>query len=159
MELIDSSKLNQKCSDISIKSENPKSHLSFFEKLVEHAIEWKGVGLAAPQVGIFRKEHIWKDKTGTWNFSINPAYYPDGKTAVYAVEGCLSLSGQFVVPRYKKVRAVFWTISEEENKFTKRTLTLRGDDAITFQHETDHVFGVLISDRGVPYEEWKKTMG
>jgi len=77
MELVSADKIEGiTCDLISVNSENPKSILTLAENLVNKAIELEGVGLAAPQVGIFRKIHVWKDVDHEWNISINPVYYP-----------------------------------------------------------------------------------
>ena len=106
-----------------------------------------GVGLAAPQVGIRRRIVALQrlDKEGE-PFEVYPNLYileHLGDT-VRGPEGCLSIPGKRgVVPRSEGV-IVRWTDPQTLQSVTD---TIHGFTAIIFQHETDHLDGVLYTDR------------
>ena len=106
-----------------------------------------GVGIAAPQVGLNRRIVALQrlDKEGE-PFEV----YPNirilehlGDT-VRGPEGCLSIPGKRgIVPRSEGV-IVRWTDPQTLQTVTD---TIHGFTAIIFQHETDHLDGVLYTDR------------
>jgi peptide deformylase len=107
----------------------------------------KGVGLAAPQVGI-----------NTRLIVLNPTGQPDGNRvfvnpvirephgSVEAEEGCLSLPGINVQIR----RAQTCRLTAQDIQGRPIELELEGLLARICQHETDHLNGVLIIDRMGP---------
>ncbi len=109
-----------------------------------------GLGLAAPQVGIFERWFVAKMKDGVWT-CINPAYYPiaSGKQRT-VVESCLSLPGRrYEVSRFKHIMATYAVLIEGSLSYTRRALT--ETDAVIFQHECDHLKGVTIRMKGKLY--------
>ncbi|HKM12086.1 MAG TPA: peptide deformylase [Bacteroidales bacterium] len=108
--------------------------------------ENEGVGIAAPQVGISRQLIAVQrfDKEGSpFEFYPNAVitfYSPEKK---YGWEGCLS------VPEYRDtvLRSTSVVISyNDELTFEPCTDTISGFTAVIFQHETDHLKGVLYID-------------
>lgn len=107
-----------------------------------------GVGLAAPQVGISLQVSVI-DLSILEDFSeknrytlINPRITKK-KGSIKDVEGCLSFPGiTTVIKRYETVE-VSWL----DEKGRSRCDTFHGFAARAFQHETDHLDGVLIIDR------------
>ncbi|QGS52243.1 peptide deformylase [Spiroplasma tabanidicola] len=111
------------------------------------------VGLAAPQIGsntnMFFTRFEWDEETGDIEefAMINTKIIAKSEQITYLKggEGCLSVDKdhQGLVPRsYKiKIRGYDW--------LTKKTieLTLRGYQAIVFQHEIEHNVGKLYYDR------------
>jgi len=107
----------------------------------------QGVGIAAPQVGISRRLVAVQrlDKEGEpFEFYINPklTFLSDEKREGW--EGCLSVPG-----KRGKVERSNWLVVEynDESTFELRTDTVRGFTAVIFQHETDHLDGILYIDR------------
>jgi peptide deformylase len=113
-----------------------------------------GVGLAAPQIGKSARIAVidikpTKLRPHAENFSlimVNPSYKGVGQRRS-KWEGCLSSgSGKNTLYakalRYSKIDAV-WT--DENGKTHKKTL--QGLPAHVFQHETDHLDGILFVDR------------
>jgi peptide deformylase len=112
-------------------------------------IEFDGVGLAAPQVGVDEQIAIVDigDDTGTIEM-INPEIL-ETKGEQTGVEGCLSFPGLFGEvsrPFYVKVRA-------QDRK--GRTFTFEGEDylARAIQHEIDHLHGILFTSKVIRYIE------
>lgn len=110
-----------------------------------------GIGLAAPQVNASKRIfalHI-EDEDGEIEESmiaINPKIISHSVQTDYLEtgEGCLSVDRAVDghVPRYARITIEAYDINGE--KFTKR---LRGLPAIAFQHELDHLDGILFFDR------------
>lgn len=109
---------------------------SMFETMYEQ----KGVGLAAPQVGI--NEQIFVVDTGKEAFAvINPQIINSTGTEI-SEEGCLSIPHLLVnVKRAKELEVEF---VDENNKRVRARVS--GLLAKVFQHESDHLQGKLITD-------------
>lgn len=105
-----------------------------------------GVGIAAPQVGINRNL-IWVkrfDKSGEpFELYLNPKITWRSKLLRKGPEGCLSIPdtmGQ--VLRNYTVR-----ISYQDREGKPHEEMVEGFTAVIFQHETDHLYGILFTDR------------
>ncbi|SHL05335.1 peptide deformylase [Chishuiella changwenlii] len=106
----------------------------------------KGVGIAAPQIGINRNA-VWVqrfDKEGEpFEFIINPkiTWYSD--IVRYGREGCLSIPDEMgQVYRSLILRLQYYDLDgnfHDEN--------VEGFTAVIFQHEYDHLIGTLFTDR------------
>lgn len=109
-----------------------------------------GRGLAAPQIGVLLRllvmDATWKDGDPTPRVMVNPELLWQSDTRVTGPEACLSLPGITAdIERASGVR-VNWTDLDGR----KRTETLAAFEAICFQHELDHLDGVVILDRVTP---------
>jgi peptide deformylase len=101
-----------------------------------------GVGLAAVQIG-----ELWRvilvENDGHYNAFVNPEIIKKSWSKIALEEGCLSVPGKFgYVRRHKSVivHAVDETGKEVEVK-------AQGLPAVVFQHEIDHLNGVLFIDK------------
>lgn len=105
----------------------------------------KGIGLAAPQVGIMKRLFImWNDDSSTMYVCVNPKVIKAGKETKVRDEGCLSYPGQSVlVERPTEVRVRY-----QNARGTIITKKLRGTMARCFMHELDHLNGVVMADVG-----------
>ena len=106
----------------------------------------KGVGIAAPQVGIGRKAFWVKrmDKEGApFEFFINPEikWYSDVKRL--GKEGCLSIPNQSGMV----YRSLIITISYFDLDGHFQEETIEGYTAVICQHEFDHLEGILYPDQ------------
>ena len=119
-------------------------------RMLATMIDQKGLGLAAPQVGmpgrIFLVDVEWPQKgpeeSKTYCF-INPAIISMSKEVVKSVEGCLSFPGeQLEVMRAKEI--VITALDFEGAPFT---LEADGLLAVVIQHEYDHIEGKTFADR------------
>ena len=109
-----------------------------------------GMGLAAPQLGInknfFVVCHEYEDGKFNNYIVINPKVISTSEELIYASggEGCLSVNREVegIVPRHARI-----TIEgrDEENNYIK--IRAREELAIAFQHEIDHLNGILFVDR------------
>jgi peptide deformylase len=102
-----------------------------------------GIGLAAPQVGVSLRLMVVGDDDGREARAlVNPVITERGGE-VTAEEGCLSIPGVFApVTRFEWVRLEAQDIDGRSVTFTGRGLRAR-----VFQHEMDHLDGVLFIDR------------
>lgn len=110
-----------------------------------------GIGLAAPQVGIQRQIFVW-DMDDDPRVVINPRIVESDGEWVYD-EGCLSIPGLYVeMTRPKRVLMEGVDLNGNE-------VSLEADEleARLFQHELDHLNGVLMFDRMQP-EQRKRAM-
>jgi peptide deformylase len=101
----------------------------------------RGVGLAAPQVGIVRRLFV-AEIDGRRIEVVNPRLFLCGRASERAVEGCLSLPGVEV----EVARAVAVQMSGRTPEGAGVSLVLQGLWARVVQHEVDHLDGRLISD-------------
>jgi peptide deformylase len=106
----------------------------------------RGIGLAAPQVGI--NEQIFVVDTGKDAFAvINPKIVRSVGTEI-SEEGCLSIPHlQVAVKRAKEIEVEFL---DEDNQMVRAKVS--GLLAKVFQHENDHLLGKLIIDYLTPQE-------
>ncbi|MFN4199754.1 peptide deformylase [Fervidobacterium gondwanense] len=100
-----------------------------------------GVGLAAPQVGISQRFFGMDDGSG-FKMIVNPEIIEHSDEKEFGEEGCLSVPGVFAdVARYKWVRVRY---QDEHGSYHEELL--EGYPARIFQHEYDHLDGVLFID-------------
>jgi peptide deformylase len=102
------------------------------------------IGLAAPQVGVNRQVFVW-NTTGVPHVILNPEIVESDGEWVFP-EGCLSLPGLFVDilrPEHVLMRGV--DLDGDSVEIEASAL-----DARLFQHEVDHLNGVLMFDRMQP---------
>lgn len=105
-----------------------------------------GVGIAAPQVGINRKV-IWVerfDKEGNpLEYFINPVIVWRSELQNLGPEGDLS------IPEFRDqfYRSKVIQLEYVDLKGQKYSEIVEGFTAVIFQHEIDHLFGILISDK------------
>lgn len=106
----------------------------------------RGVGLAAPQVGI--NEQIFVVDTGKDVFAaINPKIIRTAGNEVME-EGCLSIPR--VLVDVKRAKTIWVEFTDGENHLVRAQLS--GLLAKVFQHEYDHLHGKLILDYLPPKE-------
>jgi peptide deformylase len=105
-----------------------------------HTNEPQGVGLAAPQVGIPIALFIYEldDDKGV---IINPEII-EKKGKESGEEGCLSVPGVFGPVE----RATEIVVKAINIKGKRIVLKVKGFKARVFQHETDHLNGILFTD-------------
>ncbi|MBQ8422033.1 MAG: peptide deformylase [Bacteroidales bacterium] len=108
-----------------------------------------GVGIAGPQVGLNRRVVAVQrfDKPGE-PFEVYPniriIWYSD--SLEYGPEGCLSVPnrrGQVL-----RSREIVIEYADSASRYTSTVRdTVQGFTAVIFQHETDHLDGILYTDR------------
>ena len=109
-----------------------------------------GMGLAFPQIGINKRiiviVHEYEDGKFDNYVVINPKIISNSEEiiAAEAGEGCLSVNREVEghVPRYARV-----TIEGYDEDGNLIQIRAREDLSIAFQHEIDHLDGILFYDR------------
>jgi peptide deformylase len=138
------------------------------QKLIDDLVETKratnGAGIAANQVGEAVRVAIVEVEEGNPRYPykppepltvmVNPTIEPVGDEQIEINEGCLSvpdLRGSLL--RHLAVRVRYLDREGAEHEDVKRGLT-----AGTFQHEVDHLDGVLFVDRTDPrtFATWEQ---
>jgi len=110
----------------------------------ETMVEAYGVGLAAPQVGVLLRLFVYDIGDGP-HAVINPKILRASGEEL-GTEGCLSIPRlQGDVPRATKL-----TLSYVDENGRKRKETVEGFQARVFQHEIDHLYGILFTDKAEP---------
>lgn len=127
-----------------------------FRKLKERMLETvndpsdPGVGIAAPQVGIGRQLVAVQryDKPGEpFEFYINPVIEYYSETQALGPEGCLSVP-VIADSVWRSTEIVISYVPDGEKiEFERRQDTIKGFTAVIFQHEIDHLNGILFIDR------------
>lgn len=103
-----------------------------------------GLAIAAPQVGVQKRVFAWEIE-GERMAVINPTIVESSGEWVYD-EGCLSIPGLYVeMVRPNHVLLRGYNVDGDE-------IELEADELIgrMFQHETDHLHGILMFDRMEP---------
>lgn len=115
--------------------------LKLLDNMAETMYDAQGVGLAAPQVGV-SKRIVTIDVGDGLIELINPEIIHREGTEV-DFEGCLSIPG--VKGEVKRAAKV--TVKATDR--TGKAITLEGDGLLAraFQHELDHLEGVLFIDK------------
>ena len=109
-----------------------------------------GMGLSAVQVGILKRIFVivYEYEEGKFEnyIFINPKILSHSEEMVYVDggEGCLSVNREIegIVPRYARLNAEYYDVDGN-----KHTIRLREELAIAFQHEYDHLNGILFYDK------------
>lgn len=96
------------------------------------------VGLAANMIGV-RKMILAALIGDRCLIMVNPNIIRMSQQSYEIEEGCLSLSGQKKVKRFKSV-----TVEFLDGNFKKKIQTFKDLDAQIIQHEIDHFSGILI---------------
>jgi peptide deformylase len=103
--------------------------------------EAPGIGLAAPQVGVRKRLFVYDIGEGPQAL-VNPVISGSDGEWVYD-EGCLSVPGySFEIVRPKVVHLTGYDLDGNEVEFEADELLAR-----LFQHELDHLDGVLLLER------------
>lgn len=109
-----------------------------------------GMGLAFPQLGLLKRIIVIVHEVDEGKFDnyivINPKIisYSDEMIAAEEGEGCLSVNRDVVghVKRYARV-----TVEGYDTEGNKIKVRAREELALAFQHEIDHLDGILFYDR------------
>lgn len=140
------------------KDEFGTSYLKVVVKTMQKALakESDGVALAAPQIAlplrIFVVAPTAYDESAKYKplVFINPKIVKASKRTAVMQEGCLSV--RWIYGKTK--RAVSATVEAQDIDGNKFTYGASGLIAHIFQHEIDHLDGILFIDHGFDLEEY-----
>ena len=133
-------------------------HNSQIEELSNKYNLRPGMGMSAVQLGILKRYYVVVHEYEEGKFKnyilINPKLISNSEEIIYVEEGegCLSVNRpvEGIVPRYARV--TFEGYDEDGNPVRYRA---REELAIAFQHELDHLNGILFFDHIDPKEPFK----
>ena len=138
-------------------------HLRYsqIEKLSKKYDLRPGMGLAAPQLGINKNFFVvcYEVKEGVFEdyILINPKIISYSEEMIYAGEGegCLSVNREVegIVPRHARITVEAYDMEGKLHKYR-----VREDLAIAFQHELDHLNGILFVDYIDPKDPYKNML-
>lgn len=117
-----------------------------------------GMGLSAIQLGIAKRYFVVVDEVEPGEFDtyviINPKIISNSLEKIYVDmgEGCLSVNRDVngIVPRFARV-----TVEGYDIEGRKINVRAREELAICFQHEIDHLNGILFTDHIDPKNPFK----
>lgn len=113
--------------------------------LAQTMIANNGIGLAAPQIGLPYRAFVLTGKPIMCCF--NPIIVDTSSEQIYLEEGCLSFPNLIVKIKRPKIIRARYTMPNGEtvtNKFIGMTARI-------FQHELDHLNGVVFTQRANSY--------
>ena len=123
--------------------------VAFAERMLETMREANGVGLAAPQVGVIQRFFVVElpeDEENNQPAETYILFNPEivkGRGEQVGYEGCLSIPGYIgEVARQEHI-----TVKGLNEKGKSVRLKVQGYLARVFQHEIDHLDGILFTDR------------
>ena len=114
-----------------------------YDDMLETMYEAPGVGLAAPQVGLSLRFFVFDAHAGTGPAAVANPVLSNLEGEVVEEEGCLSIPNLW----YENARALRATVTGVDLDGKPVTFSAEGLPARIFQHETDHVNGMLFIDR------------
>lgn len=124
--------------------------LSKTKEMFSIMYEAKGVGLAAPQIGLNELVFVYNpsDSKNMERIVCNPKITKYSEETIVEEEGCLSLRSDDTAGQ---VARSAWIETEFQNEFGQMVRRrLKGFEARVFQHEYDHLKGILCYDRFPP---------
>lgn len=124
--------------------------LELAQSLAETMQKEDGLGLAAPQVGQLKRMIVLMVNKEPKVF-LNPVVVKKSKEKETAEEGCLSFPEVFLeIKRPKTVEVETTDVSGERMRISAKGLL-----ACAFQHEIDHLDGILFIDRAGFWQKLK----
>jgi peptide deformylase len=138
--------LRMKAKDV---GEFDESVTDLVERMTALMDEARGVGLAAPQVGVLRRVLVYRTAEEEPVVAlVNPRVVSAGDEVETADEGCLSLGAASIVVEVERPLTV--TVKALDASGQEVRIDADGLQARVIQHELDHLDGVLIIDRTTP---------
>ena len=108
------------------------------EQMSKIMIQHKGLGLAAPQIGVSMQIIVFSEK----KYMINPQIIASSVDVSTFNEGCLSIPGKIIsVERPSKIQTKYYDLlgNVHDEHFSNL-------EARIIQHEIDHLNGILMID-------------
>lgn len=137
-----------------VKDPLAKEIQALLPKMVETMYKEKGIGLAAPQIGLSLRLAIAETEKNKVLCLINPEITSYSQEKILFEEGCLSLPGKF----FPIIRSEEITVRYQNEKGLPKRLRATGLLAIIIQHEVDHLDGILIVHRYTKQQKKKPIL-
>ncbi len=135
-----------------------ESEQKLMDDMLDTMYAAKGIGLAAPQVGIQKRLLVidlnFEDPNAPPNVFINPEIISSSATLDTYEEGCLSIPGVYLnVLRPSSIK-----LSYRDEMGRPKKMNADGLMARCIQHEIDHLNGICFVDKVTDEEELKKQL-
>jgi peptide deformylase len=118
------------------------------DKMFKLMFDNNGIGLAAPQVGIFKRFFIIKNFQGDgYELIINPEIIWKSNKLSQSREGCLTYNNGLVKPSWvvKRPKSIIAKYYEGAGHYAEKRISKL--TAQVFQHEYDHLEGITIFNK------------
>jgi peptide deformylase len=147
--------LRERAGEVSAEELASAETQGLIDDMIETMRAANGAGLAAPQVGVSKRIAVIEVRPGNPRYPykppipltviVNPELTPLDDVTFATNEGCLSMPNvRGELERFENVEVRYLDRDGAAHRETRRGLT-----AGTFQHETDHLDGILFVDRMV----------
>lgn len=147
MDLVDSSLVEHiDCKPVSNQEAKELLESTTIFDMVNIIKEYDGLGLAAPQVGIYKRFFVVLKKESFAVF-FNPVLIKVNDGKKIEGEGCLNYDGgekYTDIRRFKTVDLLFDMWDESQKRLVRKRERFHGVDARVIQHEVDHLNGKTI---------------
>lgn len=141
-------KMVENCTCDRVDIDELESIISTAEKMNEIMVNNNGIGLAAPQVGIFKRFFILKDfqKNG-YMLVINPEITWSSNKFGSFKEGCLTYNTNMCKPEWvvKRPKSIIASWVDAGGEVVSKNM--KGLTAQVFQHEFEHLDGITIFNK------------
>lgn len=138
--------LKTKCSEVDCASDRDLTRL--VRDMAQRMYEAPGIGLAAPQIGVLKRVIVWdmSEDKDQLHALCNPRIVETSGETDVSDEACLSVPG-ISIPIERACSVVI-----EGERIDGETIRIEADDLLArmFQHECDHLDGLIILDRAEP---------
>src|SRR5688500_9983132 len=129
--------------------EGDESLPALAERMGKLMLEARGVGLAAPQIGVLRRGLVYQTSDEVPLVAlVNPQVLETSEERETSEEGCLSLGSASVIVPVERPASL--TVGGTSPDGEPLRIEAEGLEARVIQHELDHLDGVLIVDRTTP---------
>jgi peptide deformylase len=141
----DQERLRRKSSELKRLDAEAKALIRDLKETLESQ---PGAGLAAPQIGVFRRVALVRFGQDQGEMQpplaiLNPVVQERGP-AVKSFDGCLSIPG---LCTWDSMRPSWLVFTARDENWKRFTMKVEGIDATVVDHEIDHLNGVLFIDR------------
>jgi len=125
-----------------ITFDNTKLNLTLANRMFSFMMTKDGIGLAAPQVGISKRVFVMYVE-GLLFHCFNPEIVKLSQELLTFKEGCLSFPDEFIeITRPKTIQVRY---QDHEGTWIEKSFD--GIASVCFQHELDHLNGIVFHDR------------
>jgi len=159
--MIGNKKLKKKSEHIDFQKDPVESYLKDLKDTLNHLQKEKRIGraIAGPQIG-YQKRIIYMETAGNNIVMINPCITNKSQETFEVWDSCFSADVAFFgkTTRYKAITVKY--VNENEAEIQKN---FTGDLSELFQHEIDHLEGILFTDRIIDNQiimrnEWERLI-
>lgn len=157
--MIGNNDLRQNSQPIDFDKDNPHDYIKDLKDTLHFYQKQKNIGraIAAPQIGYF-KNIIYMESSNTKIIMINPKILNKSQETFEVWDSCFSADTAFFgkTKRHKEIEVEYYTENRE-----KKNQVFTDDLSELFQHEIDHLHGILFTDHIIDNQiimrsEWEK---